>query len=177
MKLRVALLGLGLIAASCGTASANIIYTFNNAGFSTTASGPLNDGTLTGSFTTNDARNTVISYNIFASAFGSFAGFNYMPSNSSISASSIPSQFFQIDTSGSTNELRLYFSSGLAATGSSALAQAFSYEAEPAGGTRFALGSVTAATAVPSPIAGAGLIPLAGLGAAWFARRRKRVVA
>lgn len=34
-----------------------------------------------------------------------------------------------------------------------------------------------APTAVPGPIAGAGLIPLAGFGAAWFARRRKRVAA
>lgn len=43
------------------------------------------------------------------------------------------------------------------------------------------LGSITytsrAATAVPGPIAGAGLIPLAGLGAVWFARRRRERVA
>lgn len=35
-------------------------------------------------------------------------------------------------------------------------------------------GTLTATTAVPGPIAGAGLIPLAGFGAAWFARRRKK---
>lgn len=35
-------------------------------------------------------------------------------------------------------------------------------------------GGLSDITAVPGPIAGAGLIPLAGLGAAWFARRRKQ---
>lgn len=35
------------------------------------------------------------------------------------------------------------------------------------------VGSARQVTAVPSPIAGAGLIPLAGFGAAWFGRRRR----
>lgn len=34
--------------------------------------------------------------------------------------------------------------------------------------------AVPSSVAVPGPIAGAGLIPLTGLGVAWFARRRKQ---
>lgn len=73
---------------------------------------------------------------------------------------------------------------GLGATGLSAgsqvylrLSQAFGYSVAGGAATYGSerLGSVTlSATAVPGPIAGAGLIPLAGLGAAWFARRRKQ---
>jgi MYXO-CTERM domain-containing protein len=38
-------------------------------------------------------------------------------------------------------------------------------------------GMVTQIAAVPGPVAGAGLIPLLGLGAAWLVRRRKQLAA
>lgn len=44
-------------------------------------------------------------------------------------------------------------------------------------GNTIALSGNITARAVPGPIAGAGLIPLAGLGVAWFARRRKQKLA
>lgn len=42
------------------------------------------------------------------------------------------------------------------------------------GGGRTTFAFSNTAIAVPGPIAGAGLLPFAGLGAAWFARRRKQ---
>jgi hypothetical protein len=95
-------------------------------------------------------------------------------------------------TTGTSIEFALpeaYFTSsvgGLASAGGAPgdevvlrLSQAFGYSV--AGGATYGpdrLGAVTlSATAVPGPVAGAGLIPLIGLAGAWYARRRKQLAA
>lgn len=169
MRLRFLALGAALLSASL-SAHANQVFTFSNVAFSSNASSQSpNVGTLTGTFTTNNALNTVLTYDITASAAGSFAGFEYTTANSSVAAESLPSQYFQIDSVGSSNELRIYFTSALTNTGAT-IAQAFSYEHEPSGGNRFPTGSVVgvspvAATPEPGSFAllGTGLLGVVGV--------------
>lgn len=150
------------------SAHANRIFNLSNATFSTSPSGGTAAGTLTGSFTTNDAISSVIAFNLTASASGSFTGFQYNSATAAVTASSLPSQYFRIDSAGNVNELQFYFANGLTASGGTLLATN-SYENEPAGGNRFLSGTVTAAatTAVtPEPssivLLGTGLLGMAG---------------
>jgi len=153
-------LGLGLFL-TVGTASADITFDLSNVQLET---GATPSGTLTGSFTTNDAMTSVTSYDITASASGSYLGFTYTVANSSVTAQNLPS-FFQVDTPGApatVDELRLIFDGGLTASGGTLTAA--SYESEPSGGNRTVQsGSATLApTGVPEPasfaLIAAGLI-------------------
>lgn len=166
--LRLKFLPLVVLLVSALSARANQIFNLTNVSLSSSAGGAANDGTLTGSFTTNDALNSVLSFNITASAFGSFSGFNYTTANSSVTASVLPSQYFQIDSTGNVDELRLYFAGPLTATGA-VIIPTFSYEHEPSGGNRFPAGSIVGSSAVtvtpePSSIAllGTGLLGVVG---------------
>jgi hypothetical protein len=110
MRIRSGLAAVALLLASGNLASANILYNLSGVTLSSSSTGvPPNEGTLTGTFTTNDARTTVLSFDISASAAGAFAGFEYTTVNSMVTASSLPSQFFQLDSTGNVNELRLFF--------------------------------------------------------------------
>ena len=169
-KILTAAVVAGLTLVSVRPASANIIYNLSNVTLSTSASGGAPIGTLTGSFTTNDARSSIVSFNIQASGTGTFAGFTYVPANATVTASSLPSQYFQLDSTGSGNELRLYFSSPLTASGTT-ISTTFSYEHEPSGGNRYPTGSIVAAaspvSSVPEPASfaalAAGLVGLAAV--------------
>jgi hypothetical protein len=137
-----------LVLSTSGLASADYTFTLSNVQL-TLGAGGTNDGTLTGTFTTNNALTMLVSYDIKASAAGNFAGFEYTPTSAPVSVNSLPS-FFQLDSSGSADELRLIFAGGLTATG--ATLSTSSYEFETAGGTRdVASGSVIVAAVVPEP--------------------------
>lgn len=150
-------------------ASADITFNLFNVSLLTPAGGPA--GTLTGSFTTNNTRTTVTGYNIVASAFGSFGGYTYTSANSGVTATILPTQYFQLDSAGSANELRLYFTAPLTNAGAT-LNSTFSYEFETSGGSRSASGSVVAATAaVPEPATWS--LMLLGFGTLGYAMRRR----
>ena len=173
MTIKLGAVSAALLLATTGVASAAPIFTITNGKLSSTTNGSGNLGTLTGTFTTNANMTSITSFDFIASAAGSFPGFEYTSANSSVSASTLPSQYFQIDSTTGGNELRIYFSSALTATGTS-ISTASSYESEQAGGNRFVLGSIAAAiTAVPE--AETWTLMILGLGAVGFAMRRRRV--
>ena len=166
-------LALALCGSAVMAAPAHAAITFNvNGTFTTTAGGSTPVGTLAGTFTTNDALSAVTGYNLVASAAGTFTGYAYTPLTSSVTASVLPQQFFQLNSPGSVNELRLFFNSGLSASGGTFNPIA-SYEAEPSGGIRFLSGSVSAVTAAV-PEAGTWAMMIAGVGMVGGAMRRRK---
>lgn len=164
-------LALGLV--SVGTASADVTFDLSNVQLSTASSGGTPDGTLTGSFTTNNAFTSLTSVDIVASIFGSYTGQTYTLSNSTVTFDGLPNSF-RLDTNpvgATSSELQLVFSSAL--TSSGATLSTSSYEHENSGGNRFvSSGSVVLAPAtVPEP-ASAALIALALIPLALYCRRQ-----
>ena len=172
MKKMIAALGATVL---CGGAQASVQFAFQNATLFTSTSGGTAVGTLTGTFTTNDALTTIQGYNLTASPSGGFVGFTYTTLNSAVTASSLPSQYFRIDDLAFANELQVYFTSGLTANGGT-VGTSQSYEHEPAGGNRYIVnGTVTrvATAAVPEPASWALMV--LGFGAIGSALRRRKI--
>ena len=94
-----------------GPASADVIFNLSGV---TLAGG----GTLTGSFTLNNALNSVVAADIVASAFGPFTGYNYAFPGATLSQS-LPTQYLQLASSG--DELRIYFTAPVTSTSATIL--------------------------------------------------------
>jgi hypothetical protein len=163
-----------LLLASClaaGHASANITYTFSGATFN-------DGGTLIGTFTTNDAINSLLSYNITTSAGAGGLGLNYTAANSVGAATSLPS-IIVLDAptlASATSILEVTFNGGLHATGAPiTIGQFDSFEQHTITAVtsrQINAGSVIVAANVPEPET-YGML-LAGLGLMGFVARRKK---
>ena len=93
---------------TAGHASATILYTFSGVTFA-------GGGTLTGTFTTNDAITALIGFDITTSA-GAGIGFHYTPATAGSSSTSLPF-IIVLSTPTLDNILQVTFSGGLTALG------------------------------------------------------------
>jgi phosphatidylserine synthase len=164
MKRLLSAVGLVLILAA-GHAPANILYTFSSVTFD-------DGGTLTGTFTTNDAITALVDFNMTTSA-GVGIGFNYTPATAGSGSSSIPA-IIVLSTPTLNNILQVTFNGGLTALGAPITIGTFeSFEQTTAPARRdITAGSVLVAASVPEP----GTIGLLGIGVLGLlaARRRRR---
>lgn len=167
---------------SAVTASADITFDLSNVQLESFSAGTHAAGTLTGSFTTNNALNALTAVDITASASTPTAGVVFASETYTLVDSTLTNNlpsFFQLDlnpVTGTQPELRLIFSGGLTSTGASITTNSTSYEFQDTGGSRFVdSGSVAPAapSGVPEPASSAlilaGLIPIA-----FYAKRRYR---
>ncbi|HET6608340.1 MAG TPA: PEP-CTERM sorting domain-containing protein [Rhodopila sp.] len=149
-----AILAVGVAVSS--PASANVIFNLSGV----TLSG---GGSLTGSFTLNDALSSVVGADIVASGAGAFTGYTYVYPGATLSQS-LPTQYLQLDSLG--NSLRLAFSTTITAT-SATLYDNASYESELRAGNRVVTGGSLVVGSVPEPasltVLGAGLLGLIAL--------------
>ena len=136
-------------------------------------------GTLTGTFTTNDALTSLVGINITASAGtygpGVFSAFTY--NNASLADwVSLPTQGFRISTPGYAQQLLLNFFP-LTGTGANLLNSSYEYQLN--GGPRAVTGgrAVLQVSAVPEPATWAMMITGFGLVGAMVRRARKGVLA
>lgn len=160
-KLRLAAAALGLSLAA-GQAAADINYSFAGVTFD-------DNGTLTGTFTTNDAITSLLNYNITTSAAPGI-GFNYTPATSISSSTSLPF-ILVLSTPTLDNILQVTFP-GLTAAGAAITIGTFdSFEQTLVERRDITAGSVVAGV-VPEPET-YGMM-LAGLGLLGFLARRKK---
>jgi len=156
---------LGLLLAA-GQASANITYSFSGAAFS-------DGGSLTGSFTTNDAINALVSASITTSPAAGGFGLTYTLANST-SFSALPTILVFDSPAGTTdNILQVTFNPSLSATGAPIrIGQFDSFEQHLALPHRTLVSGSAVIGAIPEPETYA--IMLAGLGVLGFAARRRK---
>jgi hypothetical protein len=129
-------------------------------------------GNATGSFTTNDALNTLVTYDITTSGGGATFDFHYTPGTTT-SFSSLPN-ILVLETSSLSHLIEITFSPPLTVAGAPiALGDNISFEQDASGAHRLvSAGSVVGAVPEPSSLVLAGTAALAGLGL--LARRRRR---
>jgi MYXO-CTERM domain-containing protein len=78
-------------------------------------------GTATGTFTTNDALTTLVTYDITTSTADSFPGFEYTPATAPGVMNNLPGGFVLINNSSPDHVLHLNFTGGLTATGATSV--------------------------------------------------------
>jgi PEP-CTERM motif len=161
------LLGLAL-SLGAGEASANIVFTLQLVTF-------FDGGTATGAFTTNDALDSLIDYDITTSG-GIFPGFRYNSTTAPVDSSSIPS-ILVVEDATPVHILQLTFLDGLTTAGAPILLGGNDSFEQVGSDKRFvSSGSVIVgpqSVAVPEPSTLA-LTTLGGIGVLGYRWRRKR---
>lgn len=174
---RASVLTLLVLSSTYVRSSADIVYTLHDVQLKDMYGASA--GTLTGTFTLNDARDSLLAANIVAPATTglnyNFSEVNYTQAGS-VYEGFLPNSF-RIDVSGSQYELQLVFASPLSTSGiTNFITNGPSSEHQWTAGNRLVTsGWVTASTgAVPEPsaIAMAAIAAGAGLATALRARRR-----
>ena len=163
MKRLLAAVGM-LVLLAAGPASANIIFTFSGVTFS-------DGGILSGTFTTNNAANSLIDYDILTSG-GASVGFHYTPGTAGSGSTSLPS-ILVLEPASLDHILQVTFLGGLTPLGAAITIGSFdSFEQILTDHRDITAGSVAPAPTVPEPgtllLLGAGMI---GVGV--FALRRR----
>ena len=158
MKRLLAAVGMMLMLAA-SQASANIIFTFSGVTFS-------DGGILSGTFTTNDAANSLLDYDILT-AGGAAIGFHYTPGTAGSGSTSLPS-ILVLEPASLDHILQVTFSGGLTPLGATITIGTFdSFEQIGTDHRDIMAGSVAPAPTVPEPgtllLLGASMIAAAAL--------------
>lgn len=175
--LRASVLTVIALASTYAQSSAAIVYTLHDVQLKDMYGAAA--GTLTGSFTLNDARDSLLSANIVApEATGltfNFAEVNYTEAGS-VFQGFLPNSF-RIDLSGSLYQLQLAFASPLPTSGiSNLITNGTSYDHQWNAGNRLVTSGWVSASngAVPEPSSIAMATVAAGAGLATAVRKRRR---
>ena len=171
MRIATMALAAAIAVAAPATAQAAVIFNVNGAF--------VGGGTLTGTFTTNDAITDLTAINLASSASGSFSAVNY--SNlANVSVEALPDNF-KITFGNGTNARLLQLSFNPALTSNGGAIGTGSLETQGTGGnarTRNVTGAVTVTSPVPEPATWAMmLVGFGAVGAATRYRRRSTKIA
>jgi hypothetical protein len=163
-------LAIGAIVVSLGAVEARADHVFTLSGV-TFADG----GTATGTFTSNDALNALVTYDITTSGGGATFDFHYTPGTTISTPTSLPN-ILVLETSSLSHLIEITFLPPLTVAGAPIeKGDNISFEQDPTGAHRLVTaGSVVAAVPEPSSLLMAGAAALAGLGALVWRRQARR---
>jgi hypothetical protein len=131
-----------VLSLAANPASANIDFSLSGATLS-------DGGTLTGTFTTNDALNTLLNYD-FTTSGGALTGFEYTPATAPVNLSSLPF-IIVVETAALDQILQITFQGGLTATGGPILIGQFDSFEQVNGQARQIGAGEAGVAAVPEP--------------------------
>ena len=163
MKRLLSILG-AVLSLAAWPAAANIVFTFDGAMFD-------DGGTLTGTFTTNDAITTLLDYDI-TTAGGTIAGFHYTPLTADFNASSLPA-IIVVEPSDDNDPILQVTFTGLTSTGGTILIGNFdSFEQSGTTHRNITAGQATVGTTTVAEPSTALLLAISAAGLLAGLRRR-----